>query len=355
MENDIRQTTTTELNTKIDNYSVSSGSLDSPEDQKETYWDNQYFDDYLGYYQKIPELKKAIDTFATWVLGQGYNADSLTRVILDNIKGWGEDSFLAVLWNMLVVKKFNGDSYAEIIRSDNKNKTLINLKPLNPKKIRHVVNKKGIIDYYEYTQSNKEKKRFKPDEIFHLSNDRIADQIHGTSVIDCVKWIIDARNEAMSDLRRVAHRSTIRVLYIDEDDKTRLANLKSDYAEVINKGELLILPVNTKDAQFQDLTIPPTQAYLLWIQYLENFFYQAVGVPKAISGGTQDSTEAASKVGMAVFDPIYIREITDLQNDIFNQLGLRIEFTGQNSIMDNMQADQKANTGQTKLEYQGAQ
>jgi hypothetical protein len=58
---------------------------------------------------------------------------------------------------------------------------------------------------------------------------------------------------------------------------------------------------------------------------------------------------------MVVFDPIYLREITDLQEDLWNQLPLRINFTGQKSMMDNVQTDESKNTGQTKLEMQGGQ
>jgi len=348
MQLDIRNTDIT--TSTIKDYSVAAGKIDDPGAQDETYWDNLYFNEYLGYYQTIPELKKAIDTYATWVLGQGYTADSLTKVLLDNLKGWGEDSFLSILWNLIVTKKFNGDAFAEIIRADNKTKTIINLKPLNPRKVRIVVGRKGTIKRYDYTQSDGKKQAFKPEDIFHLSNDRIADQIHGTSVIDCVKWVIETRQEVLADIRRISHRATIRVLYVDEDDITKRTHLKRDYADAIKKGEVLILPGRPKDAGFQDLTIPPIQVMLEFTQYLENFFYQAVGVPKAISGGVQDNTEASAKVGMVVFDPIYIREITDLTADIWSQLGLRVEFTGQKSMMDNIQSDEVKNTGQTNFQ-----
>ena len=343
---DIQQTTQTDLAGKVTDYSVTSGRIDQAGGNEETYWDNTNFEKYLGYYYSIPEFKKAVDTYATWVLGKGYTTDARTNAILENITGWGEDSFLSILWNMLVVKKFNGDSYSEIMR-DPKTGIILNLKPLNPSNVRHVVGKKGIIKFYEYTQADGKKIRYKPNEIFHLCNDRIADQIHGTSVVDCVEWVILARNEAMADWKRISHRATIRVMYVDEDDKSRLVNLKKDYAEAIKNGELLIIPGKRGEYEFQDLSLPPADSFLSWIQYLENFFYQAVGVPKAISGGVQDNTEASAKVGMVVFDPIYLREITDLQMDIWNQLAIKIEFVGQKSMMDNVQGLEQKNNAQT--------
>ena len=55
------------------------------------------------------------------------------------------------------------------------------------------------------TKAKKVGVKFEPEEIFHLSRERIADEIHGISVIDSVRDIIDARNEVMSDWKRVMH------------------------------------------------------------------------------------------------------------------------------------------------------
>lgn len=344
---DISQTTITDMKNLVDDFAIDNPTLESPGASKETYYLNKNFQTNLAYYQQIPEYKKAVDTFATWVLGNGvYGADVETQVILDHITGNGKDTINSIFWNMFVVEKFNGNSYSEVIR-DPETGILINLKPLNPERVIHVFDEKGMLIGYDYTQSKGIKIRLKPEKVFHLVNDRIGDSMTGTAACDSIKWVIDARKEAMNDWRRISHRATIRILYVEEDDTTKLANMKRDYADAINKGELLILPVKVGDAQFQDLTLPPYDAFLAWISYLENFFYQAVGIPKTISGGTQGSTEAGSKVGMVVFDPIYLREITDFQRDVWQQLGLRISLIKQNSMMDNVQEDQQKNTGQT--------
>ena len=346
MQHDITQTGTTTLDSSEDKFSVSAKKIDSPTNPGENYW---YFEDWpekLGYYYDIPEYQKAIHTYATWVLGKGFTTDSATKVLLESITGCGKDSIHDILWNALVVKKSNGDSFAQIIRNEDTG-TLINLKPLDPGRIRVVFGEKGDIIGYDYMQITNEYHRFKPEEILHLINDRISDQMHGDYAGKAAKWVIDARHEMMEDIRRVAHRSTIRVLYVEESNKTRRAALKRDYAEAIKKGEVLILPGKPADAGFQDLTMPPTQAYLELIRYYENVFYQVVGVPKAATGGTQDSTEAGSKVGLVAFDPTYIREVTDLQADLWNQLAIKLEFVGQKSMMDNVQSDQAKNTSQT--------
>lgn len=344
MELDITKTTTTDMNTKVNNFSVQTKQTDGTQEQNETYYDFTEFTKYFGYYSSIPELKSAINAYATWVLGKGYIAPLIkNKSRLDNITGWGEDTFQSILWNLLVVKKFNGDAFAEIIRSENGD--LINLKPLSPEYVRIVVDKKGRIKRYEYT-INKEVYKIMPENMFHLCNDRVGDNIHGTSIIEGVKNVIDARNEAMADYRRILHRSTIRVIEVDEDDRTRLAQLKTDYANSINKGEVLLVPKGT--GQIQDLSTPGTAAYHLeYIRYLEGFFYQSVGVPKIVLGGGEGYTESAGKTSYLAYEQIYSRETKELEMDIWNQLGIRVIFNKPASLMESMNDTEGKNRAQT--------
>lgn len=350
-ETDLSQTTTTTMDTNVDSFTVGREIVDEQASVKETFWENPDWPENLGYYNNIPELQQAIKSLAIWTVGKGWETDRTAENIIGNITGWGEDSFQTILQNMLIVKKINGDSYAEIVRNDNG--TLLNLKPLNPSRIRHVVNSKGlIIRYEEIDPSSKAAKRtFKPSEIFHLSNDRIANEIHGTSVVKACKWVIDARNEAMNDWRRMSHRSTMRVMYIDADNSTLLSQVRTQWETAINKGEVLILPSKKgQDIEVVDYEVPPVQPFLDWIRYLENFFYQAVGVPKIILGGSQDFTEASSKIGYLTFEQVYAREQRELESDIWNQLAIRLTFNRPTSLKDPIQQSEAANTGQVSVQ-----
>ena len=339
---------TTISTSTIEDYEVAAMQTDAATGQKETEWQNTKWVNWLGYYKQIPELKKAIDAYATWAVGRGVTADARTTIILDHITGWGEDTFNSILWNMVVCKKIAGDAYCEIIRNEETG-TLINLKPLAPDTLKHIVNPEGIIIRYEQTTKLGDKKtirKFQPNQILHLCNDRVADEIHGTSVVEACQWVIDARNESMSDWKRISHRSTIRVLYIDMDDTTKLKVVRDQYAEAIKKGELMIIPAKRTEAEFGEINLPPVDAFLRWIEYLENFFYQAVGVPK-IATSTAGLSEAGAKIGLVTFDPWYVREQTELKADIWNQLALRVEFEKQPSLMDQMSQTEAKNTGQT--------
>ncbi len=346
---DITQTDTASLNA-IKEFAIKPQTLDSPSDQPENYYYDSDFSENLGYY-RTTQLKAPIDTLAIWTIGKGYTVKNKNdEKVLENITGWGTDDFIDIMFNHFVMTKVSKiGGMAQIIRNDRG--TLINLIPLNPLTMRTVTNSKGKIIRYDKLTSvggvGNIEKSFKPKDIFHRVNDRVGDEIRGTSVVESVKWIIDAKEEAMRDWRRISHRSTVRILYIEEDDKTRLANLKRDYPEAIKKGELLILPVKKGDAEFADLSLPPIQQFLEWIRYLENLFYQAVRVPKIIAT-SEGFTEAGGKMGYMTFEPIYTYEQTKLEADIWNQLGMRIKFNKPPSLSNAMNETEEKNVGQTE-------
>lgn len=345
METNIGQATRTNLSSVVDKYEVLTQSIEGSGEQKETAYHFPNFSQYLGYYSKIPELKKAIDALSIWTVGKGFETDARTRVILEHVTGSGKDTILSILFNLFVVKKFNGDAMAEII-TDDKDGTLINLKPLDMGSMTVIYNGEGILKRYEQRTKNAKLPREIPkNKILHLMNDRICDEIHGKSIVEACKWVIDARNEAMEDWRRISHRSTIRVMYIDADDTSRLNHIKLEYAEAIKKGELLIIPAKKNEAELDDLSLPPINNYLEWIRYLENFFYQAVGVPRVIAN-SENFTEASSKVGYLTFEPVYTKEQALLEAEIWDQLGLKIKFNRPPSLMSNVQEDENKNTGQ---------
>lgn len=349
VEYDVGQTTTTDMTNEVDDFSVSSENIDEAGSDKETYWTNQDFNEYLGYYDTIPELKKSIDALSYWTSGRGFETDPQKQLITERIIGWGEDSFQSIMENMLVVKKVNGDSFAEIIR-DKESGDILNLKPLNPLRVRIVVNNQGIIIRYDEWDA-KNKKVIRPlttEQVFHLSNDRTANQIHGTSVIKACKWVIDARNEAMADWRRILHRNLagVRIIEVDEEDDAKLAIMATRWATAINKGEVMILPKGTAGIP----NIPPPVNPENWIRYLENFFYQSVGVPKIILGGSAEFTEAGAKIGYLTFEQVYMTEQRLLESDIWNQLGIKLKFERPVSLKENMNENQEKNAGQTGIQ-----
>ena len=348
---DIAKTTTTDLTGTVTDYTVSSQTLDSPGDmQTETWYDFPNSGEYLGYYKTIPELKKAIDALAIWTVGKGVQTeDAETEATLEFLRGWGEDTFQSIMENLVIQKKVFGDAFAEIIR-DESGVNILNVKPLYPGDMRVVVDNKGIIKRYEQRVGKGKGKPtvFKPEEILHLSNDRIGNEIHGTSVIEVCKWIIDARNEAMTDYRKVLHRNVVpvRIIEIDTDNTAKRNALITEYQDAIKKGEVLVIPKGTVDIKDAPVSI---QNPIEWIRYLENFFYQAVGIPRVIASA-EGFSEASSKVGYLTFEPVYTREQTLLEEDIWNQMAYRVKFNRPPSLHGLMEETEEKNVGQVGIE-----
>ena len=101
------------LRNVIVEYNVDATDTDAAGTQKETSWQTTSWSQNLGYYKKIPELKAAIDTKATWTVGAGFEADEATTLLLGTIKGNGKDSFNSILKNMIKTKTIGSDSFAE--------------------------------------------------------------------------------------------------------------------------------------------------------------------------------------------------------------------------------------------------
>jgi hypothetical protein len=134
-------------------------------------------------------------------------------------------------------------------------------------------------------------------------------------------------------------------MYIDADDTTKLNTIKSEYADAIKNGELMLIPATRGEVEFEDLTLPPISNFLEWIKYLEDIFYKALGVPKIILGGGA-TPESDSKVSYLTFEQVYVREIEELKADLWNQLALKLEFSTPVSLKDKVQDNELKNTSQ---------
>jgi hypothetical protein len=324
----------------IKDYSVGTISTDSSTGIDETEYLNTKAEQYLGYYKKIPELKMAIDAKATWTIGKGIESSPLTGLVLGTMSGFGKDTFNSVLENAIRCYHIYGDSFAEIIRDDEDR--LINLKILDPASIKIVADSKGRIKRYEQIAKGKPTKKFEPKDILHLARNRIADEIHGVSIIDAVEWIILARNEAMTDYKRLLHRNIypVRIWHLDTDDVTKIATFKAKVAASKGEGEDIFIP---KGAVETDLVSIPENSSLNpmpWIQLLNQYFYQAVGVPQIIIGGSQELTQTAAQIAYLAFEQTIEEEQLYIEEQILAQLNLEIELEFPASLQNNLLSDQ---------------
>jgi len=352
--------TTTDFASGVPNYSIPSKTSEGSQGNKENRYNNKNTSIYYGLYrgEKSGEFRSAIKSYSIHVLGYGYTTRSARdKVLLDHISGNGKETFWKIMYKHLRCKKWNGDAFMQIIREgDKRTGTLINLKNLDPERVTIIQDENGIIIEYEYQQGQGEPKKLKPYEVLHSSNDPEIGEPLGVAETEAIKWVIEAMIESGIDQRRLMHYSSVRVLYVDETDTARLTKLKTELADGIKNGNIVILTVKPEEAKFEDLVVPPIDAFIRYQNWLENKFYSELGISKvSIGGTTENNTEASAKTNVFITEPVWLKEIKELEDDLWNQVGIKITINKQPSLVDNMQSDEAANTGQSKLQMQGAQ
>jgi len=325
----------------ITEYSVPSVSLDNAKDQKETTYLNTKWGEFLGYYKKIPELASAIDAKATWTIGKGFKSNEITEIALSRIHGWGKDSFNTILENAVRTYHIGGDSFAEIIR-DNEG-MLVNLKPLNPETMQIVANRQGLIIRYEQISKTKgqKNKTFTPENIFHLARNRTGDEIHGVSIIPAVEEIILMRNEAMADYKKLLHRNVfpVRIWKLDTDIPSEIAAFKAKADKTSTQGENIFIPKGSVETELAAVPSNATLNPLPWIQQLNQYFFQATGVPQLIVGGSQEFTEASAKIAYLAFEQIIEEEQLFIEEQVLAQLNLEINLEFPATLQNEMISD----------------
>ena len=346
--------TTTNFTDVVKSYQIPSLTPDQPNMYGEgwTWYDFPDANDHYSYYIGVPEIFSALKALSTYVCGQGWTADGRTTIILNRIIGWGEDTFVSICRNLFISMKVFGDAFAEIVR-DEDDGALINLKPLYTGNMRVVIDDKGIIDHYEIrNQFDKSSKSgFKvldKNKVLHLCNGRIANEIHGISVVTILKKYIDAKQEALDDEIKIRHRDkALGIAYYDTDDSGKITYANSQIEKAVNKGEMLGLPKDT--VKIEEFPSKSPADRILWLQYLDGQFYEKSGVPKVVAT-SEGYSEAGAKVGIFTFDPVYTSEQRELEADLWNQISIKVTFNPAPSLGGTLQQSEAANTGQTQFQ-----
>lgn len=342
----INNATYSDMTNNIEDYSVAYKSTDGVSEQDETTWQVQDWEKHFGYFNEIADLKAAMISKSTWHVGKGYTTDLRTQVILNHIRGFGKDTFDDILFNMDLTSSLAGDSFAHIILGDDEDETLINLKPLDPSCIKIVVDKQGIIKRYEQTKKVNGKqvaeKTFKPEEIFHLCNNRVADQIHGISDLVAMKEHIDAEMENFRDVKKLMHHQVKPFIMwkLKTDDTTKISSIVSKIERARNLGEDMFIPDDDDAVSYEIVELNLSPIILAWREELRNKFYRTIGLPQVVAGAGGQSTESESKViYLAAETPIERRQ-RYLEKQIEAQLGFKINLIPPTTLSENLQQDE---------------
>jgi len=326
----------------------SSYDWDAAGSTSETSFQNTNWEVQHGAYLAVSEFAGMIDRKAQYVVGKGYKINKLfkgkQKDILDRIRGNGLDTFNMIMYNAVRVYTLGGDFFAEQIR--NKRGELRNLKPLNPSTVKVLGNKQGIVTgYLVYPQGELAGKPvpFKPEEMFHLAYNRMADQIHGQSVTDKLAPIIRMRREAMKDIQVVFHRyvKPLWIFAVDTDDTSEITAFKGKIDKTIEKAENLVIPKGTVD-KFTSLSIPQfsTLDPLPWLNLLQGELLKAEGCPGIVMGSGQ-TKESESKMLYLGWQQVIEFNQMFLQEQIKAQLGIDIKFEFPANIAPELSQDTK--------------
>jgi len=342
---DLNNSTTTNFKNTVPDFIVDAKALDTTNEGEETFW---YFTEAtanFGYLFAIPEVWSAANGFATWAVGQGWtSSDMEIKVQLDHVTGIGKQTFSQMMLSHLITKMIVGDAFIEVKKG--KSGTILNMIPISPERIRLVYGKNGLLKRYD-AWNNQEWKQIKLEDMFHSSR-KIADQTHGTSILDPLRFAIDARNEALADERIIKHRDkALGIVYYKTNNTTKITYANTQIEAAVKNGEMVGMPEET--AKIEAYPSKSSEDRQSWIQYLENFIYQNFGIPRSIV--TSDGTsEVGGKMGNVNFEPNYARERNDIEEDLWNQHQIKVAFNKPKSLGGLQEETLQKNTGQTNIQ-----
>jgi len=327
---------------------------------KETIFENNDWTTYNGAFNENPHLKNSILLRATWTWGRGWTADPETEVILDHFNGWGKDTAMEIFENLDIQAMICGNGYGEIIWDDaDKRNFPINVKPLDPSAIRHVVDKKGILIRYEQIAKLGDKeplRKFDPRDILHFAQDRIADNITGLSLLQVLTKNIIAQKEIDDDIQKVMHRESKPVILIKlkTDNPTKIAGFKLRVQEAMRMStdNLLFLPDDEDLMTWEVLKInSPSPILIEWKNSLRKDFYSTIGSPELLSDSS-GATESGGKVGILSNQQVVEFRQRKKEAQIWNQLRLRINLIAPESIAPALQQDANKDGQAQQLNFQ---
>ena len=350
---DVTESVAGDAASALDDYSVDPVQTDGASGSGETTWNNVDWGQQLAYYKKTPRLKSAINAIVKWSLGKGYTTNPITEKMLLDIKGNGKSTFLEILKNQFRTAEISGDSYAHIIRDKSDDKNLINLKPLDPDPMTTVANPQGIIIRYEQrSKVPNEIIKFKPEDIFHLMKDPVADEMHGESMVPAIEQIILSLGEAMADTRKLMHRHVVPqiVWKLKTDVPAKVAEFKAMQDAAYADRENIYVPMDAVEREVAGVPPNATLSSIPWIELLNDEFSEVTGVPAVISGGSKTFVDGATKVTYLAWEQTIRDKQKNLKDQVLAQLNIEIEPIFPASLLNDLLSGAKKDGPETAVE-----
>ncbi len=343
---DLDRATTTDFTNQVPDFIVEAMSLDiASSDGGETFVYYQKAQENYGYQFNHPQVASPLNAICTWAFRQGWTTeDKEMEIILSKIDGNGKENFENIIWNHGNIKLGHGDSFCDIIRSEKG--VLVNLINISPERVKTVYVGPRIKRYEIWDGTKWVKKGV--NEILHSFNKKLGDSNIGTGFIQSNKNVNDAMIEAFEDERLIKHRDkALGIAYYETNNAGKIAFANKQIEKAVKNGEMLGLPKDT--AKIEPYPSKSSEDRQNWLQYVENLGYQTGGVPRSVV--TSDGTSEVGGInGHLIFEPIYGAEQLDMENDLWNQLGVKIKFNRPPSLAPKTKENAEKNTGQTSIQ-----
>jgi len=338
--------TTTDFANTVPDFIVESMSLDiANSDGSESY---VYYDkagENYGYQLHHPQVASPLNAICTWAFRQGWTTtDKQMEVILKKIDGNGKETFENIIWNHGNIKLGHGDSFCEIVR--NKNGTLVNMINISPERVKTVFEGARIKRYEIWNGKKWVTKKIR--EVFHSIGKKLGDSTNGNGQIQANKNVNDAMIEAFEDERTIKHRDkALGIVYYDTDNVGKIAYANKQIEKAVKNGEMVGLPKDT--AEIKPYPSKGSEDRQGWLTYVENLGYQTGGTPRSMV--TSDGTSEVGGInGHLIFEPIYGAEQLDMENELWQQVAIKIKFNRPPSLAPKTQENAEKNTGQTSIQ-----
>jgi len=346
MAYNLSNATTTDFSSEVPDFIVESMSLDVSNTDGETF---VYYDkapENFGYQYNHPQIASRLNSLCTWAFGQGYDVlgDTNLKVTLEYINGNGKETFPNIVWNHANIKEGHGDSFTEIVRDDDG--TLINLINISPERVKTVFKGARIIRYEVYNGKKWVKKKL--NEIWHSMNKKIGDSNIGIGDIQANKTVNDAMIEAFADERVIKHRDkALGIVYYKTNNEGKISYANSQIEKAVKNGEMVGLPDDT--AKIEPYPSKSSEDRQNWLSYVDEMGYRTGGVPKTMT--TSDGTSEVGGInGHLIFEPIYGKLQLDMENELWQQVAIKIKFNRPPSLAPKTAENAEKNTGQTAIQ-----
>jgi hypothetical protein len=154
----------------------------------------------------------------------------------------------------------------------------------------------------------------------------------------------------MNDWKIVLHRNVypVRIWELDTDIDSKINEFKGKVANAKYRGEDMFVPKGTVQTALAAVSQNSSMNSLPWIQVLNQYFYQAVGVPQIIIGGSQELTQTAAQIAYLAFEQCIEEEQLYIEEQVLSQLNLEINLEFPASLQNNLISDNRKDGSQSQ-------